>query len=65
MKKVYITGSIKDENGQRMFDSEGYLKGKLFYPDKNNVRIFIKVSTCHLNWKTGILAKHIEEVDDD
>lgn len=63
MRKVYITGSIKDKDGQRMFDGEGYLKGKCFYPDKNNVRLFYKVSTCHLNWDTGILVKHIEDVE--
>lgn len=65
MKKVYIVGHLKDKGVQSSVDLEGWLRGKFFYPDKNNARIFYKVVTCHLNWDTGIYAKHIEDIEDD
>lgn len=65
MKQVYISGSIKDGARSRSVQLEGWMQGDIFYPDKNNARIFYTVVTCHKNWKQGILADYIEEIDDD
>ena len=64
MRKVYIVGHLKDENGTRDIDWEGYMQGKCFYPDAKNVRMFYKVVRCHLDWDKGIYAKHIEDLEE-
>ena len=65
MRKAHITGNYKDSKVKKYVDTEGYMQGNFFYPDKNNATLFYVVSYCHRNWKYGILIKHIEDIEDD
>lgn len=65
MRKVNIVGHIKTPDRHEPFDETGYMQGNVFYPDRNNARIFYKVVTCHRNWDVGILAQFIEDLEHD
>jgi len=65
---ISIKGYYKDGEEKGTLDIDGYMCNNLFYYSKDDTSKYLQIYRCHRSYdeaKRGILAQHIESLEDD